>query len=190
MSRLELIVGNRNTSGESLPPYLALAHVGQPFERVLAGPGAVAPSLGGVFGALEICEQLARQFPGAGLWPRDADALADARALAAKRYPALEREAPFLFLAKKAAPKLTALAQGELEALKAAWASARRRYERVGPWLVGEFSVADCMAAPFASRALTWGLPLDAAYVETVFALPALKRWGEAAALDVRDASA
>jgi len=184
MPELKLIVGDRNTSAESLPPYLALAHTGAPFERER---GDAAPSLDGVSGALAICEHLARRFPAARLWPKDEATLADARALATQRWPALEREVPFLFLGKKPAPKLSAEAQRELDALKAAWAASRKKYERVGPWLTGAFSIADCMAAPFASRAMTWSLPLDAAYVEAIFALPAMKRWGEAAALDVRE---
>ncbi|MBL8953200.1 MAG: hypothetical protein JNK82_20650 [Myxococcaceae bacterium] len=184
MADLKLIVGNRNTSGESLPPYLALSHIGQPFERELAEPGALVPALDGVIGAREVCEHLAERFPAAQLWPKFEDARQDALALLKAPWPALQSQLPFLFLAKKTMPKLSADAARELSALDAVWRRTREKYEGVGPWLLGEFSLADCMAAPLASRALTWGLPLDAAYVQTVFSLPAMKRWGEAAALD------
>jgi glutathione S-transferase len=184
---LKLTVGDRNRSGSSLPPYLALAHAHVPFERQLGDEGVTVPALGEITGALAICEELARRFPAAQLWPEHADDLAAAKALATRTYPALESELPFRFLEKKPLPPLSAAAASELDALGKAWALSRQKYEKLGPWLVGKFSIADCMAAPFCSRALTYGLPLDKAYVETVLALPALKRWAEAAALDLAD---
>jgi glutathione S-transferase len=188
MADLKLYLGDRNRSGHSLPAYLALAHVKLPFERELRDDEARVPALGDVVGALPICDQLAQRYPAAGLWPKHPEDLAAARALAEKTYPALERELPFRFLEKKPMPQLSPAAAAELDALAKAWAAARSRYEKVGPWLVGNFSIADCMAAPFASRALTYGLSLDKAYVETVLELPALKRWAEAAALDRKGA--
>jgi glutathione S-transferase len=185
MPDLKLYVGDRNSSGSSLPPYLALAHVHVPFERALRDENV--PALGDVTGALAICEDLARRFPAAELWPSHPDDLAAAKALATRTYPALERELPFRFLEKKPMPVLSAAAATELDALGKAWTASRQTYGKLGPWLVGKFSIADCLAAPFCSRALTYGLTLDKPYVETVLALPALKRWAEAAALDLAD---
>src|SRR5581483_11814091 len=122
-SELKLYLGDRNRSGQSLPPYLALAHVQTPFERIglpagdeegnthADAPGGRVPALasaaGTVSGALAICEELARRFPAAALWPSHPDDVAAARALAQASYPALEREAPFRFLEKKPVPKLS-----------------------------------------------------------------------------------
>jgi glutathione S-transferase len=208
MSELKLYLGDRNRSGQSLPPYLALAQVKQPFERVglpigdeeqnahADAPSGHVPALVGagapLSGALAVCERIAERFPAAQLWPSHKDDLAAARALAGATYPALERELPFRFLEKKPAPALSAAGKAELEALQQSWAQHRFRYEKLGPYLVGKLSIADCMAAPLASRVLTYDLTLEKtaqAYVTTLLELPALKRWAEAAALDLADAA-
>src|SRR5438132_894187 len=49
-----------------------------------------------------------------------------------------------------------------------------------GPFLFGAFSIADAMSAPVTTRFTTYHVELDAtcrAYVETIAALPAMRRW-------------
>jgi len=49
-----------------------------------------------------------------------------------------------------------------------------------GPFLFGEFSIADAYFAPVCTRARTYGLPLSprsAAYKERILALPAFLEW-------------
>ena len=100
MSDLTLVIGNKNYSSWSLRPWLALRHVGIPFdERLLLLCGenwkeaiaAVSPSgrvpvlLHGertVWETLAIIEYANELFPDAGLWPKDRDARATARAIA------------------------------------------------------------------------------------------------------------
>jgi glutathione S-transferase len=67
----------------------------------------------------------------------------------------------------------------------AIWHDCRSRHESGGPFLLGRFSAADAMFAPVASRFRTY-LPdlaeygddgLAQAYVEALFALPAMAEW-------------
>ena len=60
------------------------------------------------------------------------------------------------------------------------WQSLRKKYQHQGDWLCGEFSIADCMYAPMASRFNTYQPSLSitsAAYVENVLNHPAVKEW-------------
>jgi glutathione S-transferase len=71
----------------------------------------------------------------------------------------------------------------------ALWLDCRRRFGSAGPFLFGDFSAADAMYAPVASRFKTY-LP-DLAlygddgtareYVETIFAMPEMAEWIEGA---------
>jgi len=56
--------------------------------------------------------------------------------------------------------------------------------ESGGPFLFGSFSIADAYYAPVCSRIRTYGLPVPpavAAYVDHVFATPAMVDWVQAA---------
>src|ERR1041385_2729285 len=97
MAALRRVGGNQNYSSWSMRPYLALKHVGVPFDLVVVplrqantaasigqhSPAGRVPILhhGGVtvWDSLAICEYLADVFPEAKLWP--ADRAARARAL-------------------------------------------------------------------------------------------------------------
>ena len=60
------------------------------------------------------------------------------------------------------------------------WQSLRKKYQSAGAWLCGEFSIADCMYAPMASRFNTYQPSLSvtsAAYVDKVLEHPAVKEW-------------
>jgi glutathione S-transferase len=67
----------------------------------------------------------------------------------------------------------------------AIWRECRRTYGAAGPFLFGAFTAADAMYAPVASRFRTylpdlapWGDDGTAqAYVDAIFALPAMAEW-------------
>ena len=49
-----------------------------------------------------------------------------------------------------------------------------------GPFLFGDFSIADCMYAPVLSRFQTYGIPVEgrvAAWAERMWAHPSVSRW-------------
>ena len=67
----------------------------------------------------------------------------------------------------------------------AMWQDCRRAHERAGPWLFGEFSIADAMYAPIVSRFITYDIDLEAhgdkgaaaAYCAAMMDLPSMKQW-------------
>jgi glutathione S-transferase len=62
------------------------------------------------------------------------------------------------------------------------------RYGKSGHFLFGDFSVADCMYAPVATRLRTYDVSIDlvaSAYVDTIYGLLAFQRWHESALKEV-----
>jgi len=104
MEPLVLYVGTKWLSTWSLRPYLALVHVGVPFEerkitlyehttnakiREISPSGRVPCLAHGsllIWDSLAICEYLAELFPEAGLWPADRAARARARSVSAEMH--------------------------------------------------------------------------------------------------------
>jgi len=193
VSDLALLIGSKNYSSWSLRPWLMLRQSGLPFseecvalrspefaERVRAwSPAGKVPVLRHgkrvIWDSLAIGEYLAETFPERGLWPRDPGLRAEARAVAAEMHSgflALRSQMPMNIRVRRTArptPELDA----DLSRVKAIFAAAR------GPFLFGEFSIADAMYGPVAFRFQTYGVRDD--YAESLLKLPALREWAEAA---------
>ncbi|TDQ82243.1 glutathione S-transferase [Dongia mobilis] len=211
MSRLTLILGNKNYSSWSLRGYLAAKASGLPFKevviplrmgdtssRILAhSPSGRVPALVDgdivVWESLAICEYLAELAPEAGLWPKDRAARAHARAISAEMhagFASLRRNLPMDITHDRHAESRAHLAKEDIDRVLAIWHDTRARFGEkaahgTGPFLYGGFSAADAMYAPVATRFRTYGVRLDpqaAAYCEAILAWPAFKEW-EAAAL-------
>ena len=68
-----------------------------------------------------------------------------------------------------------------------AWADARRRFGRGGPFLFGRFGAADAMFAPVVNRFHVYGVPVRKPareYMEAIMALPAWVAWHKDAAVE------
>lgn len=204
-----LVVGTKNWSSWSLRPYLALRHIGVPFQEEWIAlrrdttssdvqkrsPSGRVPLLEiadgetryRVWDSLAICETLAERHPDANLWPKDARTRAVARAYAAEMhsgFPDLRDQLSMEFARKLPAPELRDATKAQIARIIAAWSEALEQYGRSGGFLFGAFSVADCMYGPVVSRFRTYGIALPApleAYAERIFALPAMADWGRAA---------
>lgn len=208
-----LIVGTKNWSSWSLRPYMALRHIGVPFEEEVIvlrrdttsaevqtrSPSGRVPLLvieeAGerceVWDSLAICETLAERHPEAQLWPKDAWARAMARSYAAEMhsgFPDLREQLTMEFARKLPLPALRDATKAQIARILSAWSSALSRYGRDGGFLFGAFSIADCMYAPVVSRFLTYGVELPdevKPYCERVAALVAMRDWGRAAEAEV-----
>lgn len=209
-TRYRLVIGNKNLSSWSLRPWLAMKHAGLDFEEIrinLRGPkkkdlilehspsGKVPALWAGdlmIWDSLAILEYVAEQHPDAGLWPSDAHARALARAASAEMhsgFTALREHCPMNFLTR--APRETHIDPVEVNIRRtvALWQECRRRFGGDGPFLFSRFSVADAMFAPVASRFRTYVEDLAAygddgtggAYIETLFAMPAMQEWARGA---------
>lgn len=134
--------------------------------------------------SLAIAEELADRFPGAPIWPEAPAARAAARSLAAEMHAgfhALRGDCPMNLGRVYAGFVPSQAVRDDLARIEALWAWARGTFGGAGPYLFGAAPcAADAMFAPVASRLATYGLPRsDAAqaYVETIFAWGAFRRW-------------
>ena len=208
---MQLYIGNKNYSSWSLRPWLLMTQAGIGFDEVplridfTAGSAfkialaAVAPTGKvpvlvdegfAVWDTLAIAEYLAEKFPDQRLWPTDAKARARARSLCAEMhcgFEALRNACPMnieAVLPEVGARQLRdkpGMAD-DLARIVAMWRG--QLAESGGPFLFRDFGIADAYYAPVASRIRTYALPVPpevAAYVDRVFALPAMQRWVEAA---------
>ncbi|MBF0678583.1 MAG: glutathione S-transferase family protein [Devosia sp.] len=196
---MKLLIGNRNYSTWSLRPWLVLRHFEIPFEDEvlqLSGPrwreliaersptGKVPVLVDGdliIPETIAIIEYLADRFPELPIWPRDFRDRALARAAAAEMhggFSALRNHAPMNLRASHPGKVDVDAVRGDLLRIERLWGDHLSRSG--GPYLFGEFTAADAMFAPLATRLRTYALPVSdqaAAYVEAIYALPAFQDW-------------
>jgi glutathione S-transferase len=133
--------------------------------------------------SLAIAEELASRHPVAGHWPTNPHARAIARSLAAEMHSGfapLRSHCPMNLRVAYAdcAPPEAVLA--DLARLELIWSWAREQTASGGPWLCGDYSVADVFFAPVAARIAGYNLPVSpsaAAYVAAHLAHPSFRRW-------------
>lgn len=199
-----LVLGNKNYSSWSLRPYLALAHHKVPFDEIVIplyegdykqailkhSPAGKVPVLVegpiAVWESLAILDYLAEKFPKLALWPADPAARSQARAISAEMhagFAALRKACP-MNLKRVPRPIVMPLeAIADVERVTQIWNGTRERFGKGGKFLFGDFSAADCMYAPVATRIRSYSVPVDlvaSAYVDAIHALPAFIAWREA----------
>lgn len=178
---MELVIGTKRWSTWSMRPWLALKHTGAPFTETLVelrqendvsaaqirphSPSGLVPVLKvgdlTIGDSLAICEYLAERFP--GLWPRDPAARTLARAAAAEMhagFAALRKECPMALEAEPRALALSEATEKDVRRIVALWNAMLARFG--GPFLAGDWSIADAFFTPVASRFETYGVPLSA----------------------------
>jgi len=201
-----LTMGNKNYSSWSLRPWILMKHVELDFtERVLPldtpefsrdiatfSPTKRVPILQHgsllVWDSLAICEY-ACELAGRG-WPEAREARAVARAACAEMHSGfsiLRSQWPMntRAIGRRTAPNPERSA--EIARIENLWADCRARFGAGGPWLFGEFSVADAMYAPVVLRLRTYGATVrdaTAAYMATVLADAHMREWLAAAAAE------
>ena len=202
-----LIMGNKNYSSWSLRPWLLMKHLGLEFaERVIpldtpeyardvvaVSPTRRVPVLSHgtlrVWDSLAICEYVCELAAGRG-WPKEREARAIARAACAEMHAGfsiLRSQWPMNVRAsgRRTAPNPERSA--EIARVESLWAECRSRFGAAGPWLFGEFSVADAMYAPVVMRLRTYGATVHdttAAYMATVLDDTHVREWQAAAAAE------
>lgn len=207
MAQPQLHIGDRNYSSWSMRPWLALRHGGIAFDEVMHA----LPEMGGkpVFGAispnarvpaldlgdgvvvaesLAICEWAAEQQP--TLWPKDPDARALARAAAAimhSGFPNLRNDAPMNIKRRTDAGRMTVDGLADAAKVDALWSEWLARSG--GPFLFGNWSIADAMYAPVVTRFVTYAIPRSAVaqgYIDRMWAEPHFAAWVEGAGKETR----
>jgi glutathione S-transferase len=205
MADITIYLGNKNYSSWSLRPWLALKQTGAPFDEEVIplgepttrstvlrfSPSGRVPALKHneltVWDSLAMCEYLAETFPQAKLWPEDKAARAVARAASAEMhsgFAALRDHLPMNMRSSFPNRGVTPEVQSDINRITAIWRDCRKRFGANGPFLFGDFTIADAMYAPVVSRFRTYKIELEEeaqAYTDAVWALPALQEWLTAA---------
>ena len=206
-AKLLLVIGNKTYSSWSLRPWLLLKHAGLQFEELRIpfhsdqwnqeihkhSPSRKVPVLkaGGltVWDTLAICEYVNEQFLGGRGWPQDAEARAVARSVSAEMhsgFPHLRASLPMNCRRRFEGFPIPDNAAIDIARVLEIWRACRMTYGDSGPWLFGEFSIADAMYAPVALRFHGYDVSLsgdEARYVTTMLEDPAVRDW-------IRDAAA
>jgi glutathione S-transferase len=205
MSGLKLIIGNKNYSSWSMRPWLLLRQGGIEFEEVqipLRQPDSLGRKLAyspagkvpilidgdlRIWESLAIVEYLAEKFPENQLWPQDRETRAHARTVSAEMHAgfvSLRSSMPFNCRARRPGAGLGPGVQEDIDRICEIWRECRERRGAAGEFLFGEFTAADAMFAPVASRFQTYGVELaheEAEYAKALLTMPAVEDWIEAA---------
>ena len=180
----DLYIGDSTFSSWSLRGWLLLEKFGLDFNTHLIGlyrgtmaadmahlaPAKLVPTLripdGAVVGeSLAIAETLAEHHPDITMWPTNPAARATARWLCAKMassFGELRRQSPMQLQHVNKGFNVNAALQTDLDRLEILWAHGAK-FKSDGPWLFGEYSIADYMFAPVAARIIGYDLPISAA---------------------------
>jgi len=210
---VDIIIGDKAWSTWSMRPWLVLKRTGAPFTETLVrlrtertnddaraagSPSGLVPALKDaevtVWDSLAICEYLAERFPGSQLWPSDAAARATARSAAAEMHSgfhSLRGECP-VDLTLRSQVSVSEATHPDLRRLAQLWSGLLARSG--GPFLFGDWTIADAFFTPVATRLRSYGLILSdygdpgvgGAYAERLLETPEFVEWEKGALADVR----
>jgi glutathione S-transferase len=208
---MEIIIGDKLWSTWSLRPWLALKRTGEAFTETLihlhqvetnakaraaGSPNGMVPVLKDddtvVWDSLAICEYLADRFPDAKLWPADPARRALGRAAAAEMhsgFASLRGECP-MDLSLTTEVELSEATRVDIRRIVALWNDLRGRFGADGPFLLGQWSIADAFFTPVATRFRSYGVKLSdfgdtgaaGVYAETLLETPEFREWERLAA--------
>jgi glutathione S-transferase len=205
MTKLTLVIGNKNYSSWSLRPWLAMRQFGLDFDEVRIAlytpdspakirqysPSGKVPVLLDktltIWDSLAICEYLAEQFPTIHWWSEDRTKRAINRSISAEMhsgFQSLRQNMPMNCRARLPGKGMAPGVQEDIQRITAIWRDCRQNFGAGGDMLFGEFTIADAMFAPVALRFITYDVQLDSVsrnYVEAILSLPALQEWIQAA---------
>ncbi len=198
----DLFIGDESFSSWSLRGWLMFEKFGIPARTHLAGlysgtmkedleelaPARLVPVMrtpdGIVVGdTMAMAETLAERHPDRGLWPKEPAARALARWLAAEMHSGfgeLRGACPMQLLFQYTNFEPSGSVLKDLERIEYLWSLARERHGADGPWLFGNYSLADAFFAPVAARIAGYRLPVGeaaSAYVAQHLNDLAFRRW-------------
>ena len=203
---MEIVIGTRKWSTWSLRAWLPLKRSGEAFTETVVqlretttseatiaahSPSKLVPVLKDgdlvVWDSLAICEYLNEKLPAARLWPSDPAKRALGRAAAAEMhsgFPSLRGECP-MDLTLRIEADLTEATAKNIRRIVELWSDLRGRYAKDGPFLLGEWSIADAFYTPVATRFRSYGVKLSdygdtgvaGEYAAALLETPEFKAW-------------
>lgn len=196
----KLVIGNKNYSSWSLRPWLLLTEKGIDFSEhriplhtettrsaiLQVSPAGKVPVYidNGltIWDSLAICEYINEMYPDKQCWPAGRNERAMARAISNEMHSGFQTIRTTLFMTcrkhmiyKNITPKLEA----ELNRVRQIWGDCRSK-NPAGPFLFGQFTIADAMYAPMVIRFNAYGIAtgkLEREYMDAMLALASLKQW-------------
>jgi glutathione S-transferase len=206
---MKLVIGDKFNSSWSMRPWVLLKHFGIAFEETMirlnqpdtkskildVSPSGKVPCLvtdagDAVWESLAIVETIAELHPEHAMWPRDAAARARARSISAEMHAGfadLRQNMPMEITTHAPGTGATPGALANIARIEVIWAECLAKSG--GPFLFGEFGIADAMFAPVVMRFNTYEPELsDAsrAYMKRITALPAVAAWIDGAREEAR----
>lgn len=197
---MKLVIGDKFNSSWSMRPWVLLRHFGIPFEETMirlnqpdtkskildVSPSGKVPCLvtdagDAVWESLAIVESIAEMHPEHAMWPRDAAARARARSISAEMHAGfadLRQNMPMEITTHAPGTGATAGALANIARIEVIWAECLAKSG--GPFLFGEFGIADAMFAPVVMRFNSYEPELSdtsRAYMKRITALPAVAAW-------------
>ena len=203
MSKPKLHVGDKNYSSWSLRGWLLTKFSGLEFEEVVTAPddasaraeilllssSILVPCLrhegATIWDTLAIAEYLNEVMPDAGLLPADRIQRAHCRSICGEihsGFTTLRASLPVNLKGHFPGFKIWSRAQADIDRVCTIWRECLA--ESGGPFLFGDFGVADAFYAPVCTRLRTYALPVPdavAGYIDRVYACPAVQAWVDAA---------
>ena len=204
MSKLTLIIGNKNYSSWSLRPWVFLKQNQIEFDekrvalftknsdKELAeyNSDSKVPILKDgdlvVWDSLSILEYISERYMNSNGWPAETEARAFARSVSCEMHSsffALRNELPMNCRKIFTDISLSFEAEREIERVRILWRQCRTRFGAEGEWLFGQYSIADAMFAPVALRFSGYNIALEgveADYVQSVLNQVCIIDWIDA----------
>lgn len=195
---MKLIIGDRNLSTWSWRVWLALHSYGIPFEDVVIrlnqentteeilkySPSARVPFLidgdTKIWDSLAIAEYLNEKFPQKQMWPKDLKDRAWARAVVCEMHSGfsdLRKKMPGDIKKRLTQFDYSSVIE-DVERVQQIWTECRKAHQNQGPYLFGDWSLADCFYAPVVFRFQTYGVKLQGLaleYSKAMLAHPSMK---------------
>lgn len=205
MTKLTLVIGNKNYSSWSLRPWLAMRQFGLTFDEIriplytpqapakirqYSPSGKVPALLHGdvtVWDSLAILNYLTEQFPTLPWLPKQPKPRAIAHSINAEMHSgfvSLRENMPMNIRAQFPNKGLTPAVQKDVDRITSLWQMCRQAYGKGGEFLFSEFTLSDAMFTPVVLRFMTYNVQLDpvsSRYTEALLELSPLQEWIEAA---------
>ena len=205
---MKLIIGDKNLSTWSWRVWLALHSYGIPFDEVMIklnqdntteeilkySPTARVPFLidgkNGIWDSLAINEYLNDKYPEKQMWPKDINERAWARAVVCEMHSGfadLRKKMPG-DIKKRLTQFDSSSVAGDVARIQEIWTECRKAHQSKGPYLFGEWSLADCFYAPVVFRFQTYAVKLEGLaleYSKAMLSHPSMKELEKQALAEV-----
>ncbi len=198
-----LVLGNKRYSSWSLRGYLACQFAGLSFDEVVIPllrpetPSLMAKHIPTaparvpvlitegheIWDSMGIMEYAAEKSLNGPLWPEDQFERAWARSISAEMHSgfvALRSKVPMNLARIDPPSDLPEDVQADIARIDKIWTDCRQAFSSKGPYLFGKLSMADAAFAPVAVRLKSRSVAVSAicaAYIESIYALPAFQQW-------------